>query len=1297
MQDLPRRPVEFGSRGSRLLVLGALLVAALVMVLPAMRGEFTNQDDPELLLGENGALARSVPSLFTGRYFHAYLPFYGLSYKLDALAFGARPAGFRAGNALWHAAAAYALFLLLTLLAGDRRAAFGGALLFLLHPAHVESVSWIAGRKEPLSAFFLFVAWLFHLRGEEGRRGAGALAVLFFLVACFSKPSAIVLPGLLLAAAWLLPRYEGARREAALRCVPLCCAALLPAAVAIAVGVAEGVVAPGGPLAARLLTGAAAFGGSLLAAVVPLGLAVDYPGARDPSWAAAAVPLAALAAALAALFLTRRRAPWVAFGLLAFLVALAPFNGVFPATTIARADRYLYLPLLLVSATAVWAVRRLFYGPLAAGVLAVGYALLSVLSSGRFSSNEELWTRTIAAQDRSAVAWLNRGTDRFHRARAAVPPHPELLARAAADFEAGLARARFDEHRIKARAGLQECAILQGDWVLSFTHADGALALLESRTAADAVRMRAAILYHRGLAWSAVARPQDALRDFAEAAALWRRENHLFELGRAALRLGRLPQAKEALDGARALDPGSIRACLLLAELYKNLQGRGAWERELEEAARRAPRSPAVAEAWVEFRLWGSSPDYIAARRELERLPEGSAARAHLASWVEAERALYLSRRGEREESLAAADAALAGGVEKPETVYGLGNIYLEAGRFDDAIRCYRAASDVLRDRPAYRDAVARAYTLKAYALLTAEAPALAAAAMGSALEAGPEQIEAGAAPLQGEIAELREVRSEACLLLAAAAVAGDLKRAEEIAARRFEQDPEAEERTLLLRLRALARGFGGLQLRGAEDDLNEILGRQPEDRWARFRLGQVLAREGGAWLRTGEQIDNPERVTQGRALLGRAIALFSAIVEGDGSFLMARLARGAAHFARGSPEDLLQAHADFDHVAKKDPGNKEVLFNQAALFRLTYVRGGDERNLETAIERLQQALLLDPNYFDALYELGNVYHLLFDRSDAARTDRSQAYGLAIKWYRRAIAINPRSPDPRREFAALCLKVAQEARTMGKLKEAEAILARAEEQASTLPGVRKERLRLLLTPEFGRETGRKPDELFAAGEAQLAALEQSAPDDPELPALHAQFQRFRGFNYYLAFLTIKEETRKERARQLAAEAWKKALEAWPDDPENESVRERLREIAPEEILPDRQRAEQRYREGLAAFEERRWIDAQIAFREALQLFPEVQEIRFSLGMALLHGGNLEEARTQFERVANQEGVREGELAARASLELGHLSRVKKDPVVALVWYRRYLETMERLGRGGEPAVDEVRRLIEEVR
>ena len=1295
MQDLPRRPVEFGSRGSRLLVLGTLLVAALLMVLPALQGEFTSQDDPDLILGERGALERSVPSFFTERYFHAYLPFYGLSYRFDALAFGARPAGFRVSNALWHAAAADALFLLLTLLAGDRRAAFGAALLFLLHPAHVESVSWIAGRKEPLSAFFLFVAWLFHLRGEEGRRGAGAFAVLFFLIACFSKPSAIVLPGLLLAAAWLLPRYEGARREAALRCVPLCCAALIPAVVHIAVGAAEGVVAPGGPLAARLLTGAASFGSSLWASVAPLGLALDYPGAHNPSWAAAALPLAALAGAFAALVLLRRRAPWVAFGILAFLVALAPFNSVFPATTVARADRYLYLPLLLVSATAVWGIRRLFYGPLAAGGLAVVYAFLSILSSGRFASNEELWTRTLSSQDGSAVAWINRGTDRFSRAKAAVPPHPQLLASAAADFEAGLLRATLDEHRIKARAGLQECAILQGDWVLSFTHADGALTLLEGRVAPDAVRLRAGILYHRGLAWSAVSRHQDALRDFAEAASLWRRENHLFELGRAALRLGKLQHAKEALEGARALDRVSIRACLLLAELYKNLQDRTAWERELEEAARRAPLSPAVAESWVEFRLWGSSPDYVRARSELERLPEGSAARVQLASWVEAERALYLSRRGERDEALAAADAALAGGADKPETVYGLGNIYLEAGRFDDAIRCYRKASDVLRDRPAYRDAVARAYALKAYALLTAEARATAAAAMASALQANPQQIEAGAAPLQGEIAELREVASEACLLLAAAAVAGDLRRAEEIAARRLEENPDAAERILLLRLRALARGFGGLQLRGAEDDLNEILGRHPDDLWARFRLGQVLAREGGAWLRTGEQIANPERVAQGRVLLGRAIALFTALVEQDGAFLMVRLARGAAHFALGSPEDLLQAHADFDHVAKKDPGNKEVLFNQAALCRLTYVRGGDERNLETAIERLQQALLLDPNYFDALYELGNVYHLLFDRSEAARTDRSQAYGLAIKWYRRAIAINPRSPDPRREYAALCLKIAQEARTMGKLKEAEAILARAEEQAPALPGVIKERLRLLLSPNFGREMGKKPDELFAAAEAQLAALENAAQNDPELPALHAQFQRFRGFSYYLAFLAIRDETRKERARQLAAEAWKKALEAWPDDPENESVRERLREIAPEEIVPDRQRAERHYREGLAAFEERRWIDAQISFREALRLFPEVPEIRFNLGLALLRGGNLDEARTQFERVANQE--QEGELAAGASLELGHLSRVKKDPVVALVWYRRYLETMERLGRGGEPAVDEVRRLVDEMR
>ena len=100
--SLGQRPFRLGTA---LLLLGA----ALVMAVPALQGEPLGYDDHPLLYDTGsyeaggfggGALDRSVGSLFTGTYYYAYLPFYGLSYKLDALLFGGAPVGFHLGNVL---------------------------------------------------------------------------------------------------------------------------------------------------------------------------------------------------------------------------------------------------------------------------------------------------------------------------------------------------------------------------------------------------------------------------------------------------------------------------------------------------------------------------------------------------------------------------------------------------------------------------------------------------------------------------------------------------------------------------------------------------------------------------------------------------------------------------------------------------------------------------------------------------------------------------------------------------------------------------------------------------------------------------------------------------------------------------------------------------------------------------------------------------------------------------------------------------------------------------------------------
>ncbi|MDH3591136.1 MAG: hypothetical protein OER88_04620, partial [Planctomycetota bacterium] len=440
---------ELGSRSFRFKALWLLLAAAFVMALPAMRGDVLEYDDMALLAGDDGALARAPSSFFSDTYYYAYLPFYGLSYWADGKAGGSieDPRLFHIANVLWHAAACYLLFLLLARLLGRAGPALVGALVFAVHPLHVESVAWIAGRKDVMSGAFFFLAWLLHLRAEEGRGGARALSILVFWVACFSKASAIVLPAVLLCAAWWLPRYDGRRKVAVIDVIPMLCAALLPFAVHLFIATEKGVLSDSLPMGERAMAAVVSWGGTLQRTFAPVNLSAYYPETNAGSASALVVPGAILAAAFAALLMTRKRAPWIAFGLAAFFAAMLPFNNVFPATDVLAADRYAYLPLLGFAAAAAWLASRRFQLQVGLVVAAIALAALSFWSAGRFRSDTALWTATIAARPDAAQAHISRGVIVTTDALRSQPADAAALERGVGDLRAGLLRARLDAHR----------------------------------------------------------------------------------------------------------------------------------------------------------------------------------------------------------------------------------------------------------------------------------------------------------------------------------------------------------------------------------------------------------------------------------------------------------------------------------------------------------------------------------------------------------------------------------------------------------------------------------------------------------------------------------------------------------------------------------------------------------------------------------------------------------------------------------------------------------------------------------
>lgn len=356
-------------RESRLrLALAAGLLLLTVAVYAPVRGfAFVDFDDGEYVVAnphvQRGLDGGSVAWAFSSFYAANWHPLTWLSHMLDVELFDGWAGGHHLTNLALHAANVILVFLLLESVAFGPWASVAVAALFAVHPLRVESVAWIAERKDLLSALL----WLLTIAayGAWTRRGGAwryAGVVALFALALMAKPMAVTLPAVLvLADVWPLARLAAWRdlRPRLVEKLPLFALSLASAVVTWEAQSAFGAtmradVLPGGE---RLANAALSIVLYLRDAVWPVGLAVFYPhpasaGGRVSRPAALAAALALLAISAAALALGRRR-PWVAAGWCAWLVLLAPVIGLLQVGSQARADRYTYLLLLPLFVVAV--------------------------------------------------------------------------------------------------------------------------------------------------------------------------------------------------------------------------------------------------------------------------------------------------------------------------------------------------------------------------------------------------------------------------------------------------------------------------------------------------------------------------------------------------------------------------------------------------------------------------------------------------------------------------------------------------------------------------------------------------------------------------------------------------------------------------------------------------------------------------------------------------------------------------------------------------------------------------------
>jgi tetratricopeptide (TPR) repeat protein len=407
--------------GRRLsLLLGAALaLLTLAAYLPTLHNGFVNLDDGLYVTGNShvqaGITRASVAWALTANVANNWHPLTLLSHLLDCQLFGLDAAGHHATSLLLHLANVLLLFAVLRQLTGAVWRSAAVAALFAVHPAHVESVAWVAERKDVLSALFWLLAMGAY--GRYARRpalGRYLWVVLAMALGLAAKPMVVTLPfALLLLDVWPLERLGLGWRRLAMEKLPLL--ALSAASSLVTLRYQRTSLAPLGldPWSLRLANAAVSYAAYLGKLLLPGNLAVFYPiPLAIPAWKVAGA--AALLAVITTLAVrSARKSPWLLVGWLWFLGTLVPVIGLVQVGRQAMADRYTYIPSIGLFVAIVWGIaeligeRRIVSTTILAMAVAAAIALLAMgtwMQIGYWRDSVALYRHALAVTRDNYVA-----------------------------------------------------------------------------------------------------------------------------------------------------------------------------------------------------------------------------------------------------------------------------------------------------------------------------------------------------------------------------------------------------------------------------------------------------------------------------------------------------------------------------------------------------------------------------------------------------------------------------------------------------------------------------------------------------------------------------------------------------------------------------------------------------------------------------------------------------------------------------------------------------------------------------
>jgi Flp pilus assembly protein TadD len=523
----------------------------------ALFNGFVSFDDPLYVTAnpqvQSGLTGSGVIYAFTSNVAGNWHPLTMLSHLADCQLFGLKPWGHHLTSVLIHAANTVLFFLVFWRMTGARWRSFAVALLFGLHPLRVESVAWIAERKDVLSLFFALLTLLAYARyTAEKRRRDYWLAWLSFAAGLMSKPMLVTLPFLLiLLDYWPLKRWETFKApQLFLEKIPFF---LLTAADCVITmlsqrGRSTVISLAALPLPPRIENAFVAASRYLGKFFYPADLCVYYP--HPVHWPLMIIILSAtLCLTLSAgVWLWRRRYPYLFTGWFWFAGTLIPVIGLVQVGEQSMADRYTYLPMIGMVVALVWLIeewtrpfrsQRMILSVM--GIIVAGASIILTWRQIRYwHDSETLFRHATHVTENNYVAY-------------------DLLA-------AELSRqGRLDEAIHELQTGLRlkpETAVLHadlGDALAARGRTDDAM-----REYAEALRLNPGLSEtgnKLGMMLSRTGREPEAIQAFQTALQFRPEAEEIhFNLGNSLARSGRLPEAASQFQAALALKSDDVDA-----------------------------------------------------------------------------------------------------------------------------------------------------------------------------------------------------------------------------------------------------------------------------------------------------------------------------------------------------------------------------------------------------------------------------------------------------------------------------------------------------------------------------------------------------------------------------------------------------------------------------------------------------------------------------------------------------------------------------------------------------------------